>query len=640
MAMVRHAGTGFLVGDPEAPPFPEGYVPSPEGRARAMEGLILSASGWRKVFAADANEESFTEEVGLADREIAAAMGRVFADFLVERSGKASPCVVVGLDCRPTGPAIADVMVRSFLAKGLAVRYHFILPAPEIMAYAKSAPGVDGFAYVSASHNPVGHNGVKFGRKGGVAGGEESADLITAFKSLVADQEAMTELVRDVGKVPPDLVREVYERAASWKRDSEAAYEDFTRLVVSGREDAAARDELFSRLGKSIRARGCGIVAELNGSARTLGIDRRVLEGVGVRLEVVNGRPREIVHRIVPEGPSLDQCRAELEKARATDPAFAFGYVPDNDGDRGNIVCFDEAAGKARILEAQEVFALACVAELSHLAAEGVLAYDADGEPETKCAIAVNDPTSLRIDRIARVFGAKVFRAEVGEANVVSLAMKLRSEGWLVRILGEGSNGGNITHPAEVRDPLNTLFALLKLLYLEADRGRPSPLDVWLDRIGRRDLVGSRPGLAEIIATLPRFSTLSAYEPDALLRIRTQDHGLLKERYEAIFLGEWEKRKLELANSFGLVSWEEINYEGITARSGMGKAFRTGAQRGGLSLLLKDGSGETKAFIWMRGSGTEPVFRILVDLEGEDAALKDYLLAWHRSMILEADGGK
>jgi len=640
MARIRHAGTGFLVGDPEIPPFPEGYVPSPDDRARAMEGLILSASGWRKVFAADGDEESFTEDVSLADRELAAAMGRVFADFLIAKSGKASPCAAVGLDCRPTGPAIADVLIRSLLARGIEVRYHFILPAPEIMAYVKTAPGVDGFAYVSASHNPVGHNGVKFGTGGGVAGGKDSADLITSFKALVADQNAMTALVRDVGQVPPSLVRETYEAVHARKRESEAAYEAFTRVVVSGREDAAGRDELFFRLGKSIRERGCGIVAELNGSARTLGIDRGVLESVGVRLKVVNGRPREIVHRIVPEGPSLDQCRAELEKARGEDPAFVFGYVPDNDGDRGNIVCFDEAAGKARILEAQEVFALACVAELSHLAAEGVLEYDAEGALKTKCAIAVNDPTSLRIDRIARVFGARVFRAEVGEANVVSLAKKLRSEGWLVRILGEGSNGGNITHPAEVRDPLNTLFALLKLLCLEADRGRPSPLDVWLSRIGRRDLAGSRLGLSEIIATLPRFTTLSAYEPDALLKIGTQDHGILKERYEAIILREWERRKGGLESRFGLASWEEINYEGITAKRGMGGNFRTGAQRGGLSLLLKNGSGEEKAFLWMRGSGTEPVFRILVDLEGEDEELKSYLLDWHRSMIFEADGGK
>jgi phosphoglucomutase len=40
----------------------------------------------------------------------------------------------------------------------------------------------------------------------------------------------------------------------------------------------------------------------------------------------------------------------------------------------------------------------------------------------------------------------------------------LREKGYIVRILGEGSAGGNITHPSAVRDPLNTVMALVKLL--------------------------------------------------------------------------------------------------------------------------------------------------------------------------------
>ena len=55
----------------------------------------------------------------------------------------------------------------------------------------------------------------------------------------------------------------------------------------------------------------------------------------------------------------------------------------------------------------------------------------------------------------------------MGEANVVNLARNLREQGYQVRILGEGSNGGTITNPAAVRDPLNTIFALLKLLSIK-----------------------------------------------------------------------------------------------------------------------------------------------------------------------------
>ena len=117
------------------------------------------------------------------------------------------------------------------------------------------------------------------------------------------------------------------------------------------------------------------------------------------------------------------------------------------------------------------------------------------------------------------------------------------------------------------------------------------------------------------------------------------DHGVLKARYERIFLREWERRRRELRERFGVASWEEINHEGTVGRSGMGPEFRTGAQRGGLTILLKDPAGVSRGFLWMRGSGTEPVFRILADWEGEDEGLMRELAAWQRSMVLEADRG-
>ena len=68
------------------------------------------------------------------------------------------------MDTRPTGPAIAETMLRVFLAKKIAVSYTGIIASPEIMVYAHSA---DGFVYISASHNPIGYNGIKFGLNDG-----------------------------------------------------------------------------------------------------------------------------------------------------------------------------------------------------------------------------------------------------------------------------------------------------------------------------------------------------------------------------------------------------------------------------------------------------------------------------------------
>jgi phosphoglucomutase len=39
----------------------------------------------------------------------------------------------------------------------------------------------------------------------------------------------------------------------------------------------------------------------------------------------------------------------------------------------------------------------------------------------------------------------------------------------------------------------------------------------------------------------------------------------------------------------------------------------------------------------MRGSATEPVFRVMADVEGRDRQAERYLIDWQRSMVSEAD---
>jgi len=69
----------------------------------------------------------------------------------------------------------------------------------------------------------------------------------------------------------------------------------------------------------------------------------------------------------------------------------------------------------------------------------------------------------------------------------------------------------------------------------------------------------------------------------------------------------------------------------------MGPEFRSGSETGGLKIVFYDSDGKAAAFIWMRGSGTEPVFRILADSLGSDPARERRLLAWHTALVREAD---
>ncbi|MDR2159593.1 MAG: phosphatidylglycerol lysyltransferase [Treponema sp.] len=612
-----------------------------------LEAMILSASGWRGVFTADGGGESRTGEISAAHRLIAAGAGMVFAAYLrgdaVPACGGSAadqgPLVLVGRDTRPTGEAVAGVLISALLASGCTVRYGGITAAPEIMAWARNAgegaPEIPcGFVYISASHNPIGYNGLKFGlADGGVLPGPEAAKLTEAFRVLMESSEGPGRVEALLASAPSPAP--VFGASPAAKDAATDAYLRFTSEVVYGE----GGDDLAAALKAGLKERKLGIAADFNGSARTLSIDRNFFASLGLDFHIINGVPGEIVHPIIPEGESLEPCRRFLEECHAADPSVILAYVPDCDGDRGNLVIHDEGEGRARALEAQEVFALSCVAELAQLVWTGELRYDSRGNALSKTAVVVNDSTSMRIDRIAAAFDVPVFRAEVGEANVVGLARNLREKGCTVRILGEGSNGGTIIHPSAVRDPVDTVTALVKLLALRSNPEKKGLFEIWCALSDQGEIYRDNFTLADIITSLPAWVTTAVVSPGALLEVRTADHALLKRRYQKIFLREWETRKGQLgALTSGrrrISRWEVSACNGTTERRGLTDFGEAG--RGGLKIYFLNDAGDRVASIWMRGSATEPVFRIMADVEGQDKRIEQYLIEWQRRMIAEAD---
>jgi phosphoglucomutase len=633
----------------------------------AAAKMIFSASGWRGVFAESGNGEDPGPAISDAHKLIAAAAAVVFSDFLEEEGISGS--IIVGRDTRPSGEAIADAVLRSLLAKGRPILFPGVSPAPEIMAYAKAKAGVAGFIYISASHNPIGHNGIKFGlNDGGVLQGDKAAILIKKFKEFIGLVQqpgclsnkpckmprrlpVLAEFIRKLkfpnnsisapaalrpAEYPGDL-QSIYAISPRHKEEAKNCYFRFTREVIFNlKEEADLQSSLiFDSIKAGLKEHPLSIAADFNGSARTVSIDREFLNSLGIGFAATNDKSGEIRHRIVPEGESLEPCRLFLEELHHKDPSFLLGYVPDCDGDRGNLVIWEEGEKRARALEAQEVFALVCMAELSYLVWNGDLKYDNKGNVLVKSCVVVNDPTSLRIDKIAMAFDLPVFRAEVGEANVVGLARKLRNEGSLVRILGEGSAGGNITHPSAVRDPIDTVGAIIKLLTIRSTPEKKGLYELWCDLSGGAALYSGDFTLEDIIASLPAFVTTGAYSACAVLKVKTEDHALLKNRYQGIFLKEWESRKDELKAKYGIAGWDVTAYNGLEERRSIEKFGEAG--KGGLKIGFKNSEGRLCACIWMRGSATEPVFRIMADAEGQDKRLERDLIAWQRQMVEEAD---
>ena len=604
--------------------------------------MITSASGWRKVFAVSGDENDNTTQISENDQILSGIAAEVFAEYIIEKSS--SPIVILGRDTRPTGKAICEAMLKVLVAKNIRVKYPGVIAAPEIMAYGKSASG---FIYISASHNPIGHNGIKFGLDdGGVLNGTENARLVKALNEKCADDAEIERIkaILNEHKSPKtanspeearDEVQEILAQSQKSKVEAKAAYMSFSKEVISASSDQSEQEKLFSKIRQNLLSNKFGIIADMNGSARTLSIDKAVFKDAGISYYGLNDEPGKIVHAIIPEPENLVWCAAEMERLQGEGKTeVKLGYMPDCDGDRGNIVFWNEKAKKAEVLKAQEVFALSVLSELAYMK---YLDEVSAGGCVKNLAVAANCPTSMRIDEICSFFGARLFRAEVGEANVVNLARKKRGEGFTVRILGEGSNGGNITHPAAVRDPLNTIFALVKLLVLrdseEGGKKVKGLFHIWCD--SRNLLYNNSFTLLDVIETLPAYTTTGVAEERAILKIKTADHSHLKGNFQKIFEEEWQAKKSELSSKYGIEAYEAVGTNGTEENRNLSDYSKNG--KGGLKILFTGKNKDPLAYIWMRGSGTEPVFRVLCDVKGSNGAEEHELLDWERSMILKAD---
>jgi len=138
-----------------------------------------------------------------------------------------------------------------------------------------------------------------------------------------------------------------------------------------------------------------------------------------------------------------------------------------------------------------------------------------------------------------------------------------------------------------------------------------------------------------IIATLPPFTTTGVSEDRALLHIKATDHGQLKSRFQKEFEASWPQRKESLLQEYGIASYEAICNNGTKETRNLTDYSLSG--KGGLKILFKDSQDKPCGYIWMRGSGTEPVFRILCDVRGSNKTMEADLLAWETELLAAAD---
>ena len=109
--------------------------------------------------------------------EVAYKLGRAGAFVLTDGAHK--PKIIVGMDTRVSGDMLESALVAGILSVGAEAICLGIIPTPAV-AYLTRKYGADAGIVISASHNPVEYNGIKFFDNNGFKLSDELEDTIQA----------------------------------------------------------------------------------------------------------------------------------------------------------------------------------------------------------------------------------------------------------------------------------------------------------------------------------------------------------------------------------------------------------------------------------------------------------------------------
>lgn len=128
----------------------------------------LNVSGYRGVW-----RKTLTEEIVLK-------YTRAFLLFTKEDSGKEKPTILIGRDGRESGPEIKKVIIKELENSGANIIDGDIMPTPTVL-FAVRKHGYDGAIIITASHNPIEYNGLKFVNKGALFTNEKEIEKIKKY---------------------------------------------------------------------------------------------------------------------------------------------------------------------------------------------------------------------------------------------------------------------------------------------------------------------------------------------------------------------------------------------------------------------------------------------------------------------------
>jgi phosphoglucosamine mutase len=110
--------------------------------------------------------------------ELAYKLGRIGGYFLTK--GIKRPKMVVGTDTRISADMLEGALSSGLNSAGIDVLYLGVLPTPAVASMIRLL-NADGGVMITASHNPVEYNGIKFFNREGLKLTDETEDSIEEY---------------------------------------------------------------------------------------------------------------------------------------------------------------------------------------------------------------------------------------------------------------------------------------------------------------------------------------------------------------------------------------------------------------------------------------------------------------------------
>lgn len=313
--------------------------------------------------------------------ELAFAIGRAGATALAHESERHRP-VIVGRDTRLSGTMLEAAIVAGITSVGRDVLQVGIVPTPAV-ARITVAEGAAAGVMISASHNPIADNGIKFF---GANGFKLSDDLEHEIESLMEREDLPRPTGTGVGiaRTAQNLAKHYYDELYGTRADLRGL-----RVVVDGAFGAA-----YAMAPYALRKLGADVI-EIN------------CENDGARINVECGATH------------LGPLQSAVERAMSDDGGDVVGVAFDGDADRALFV--DETG--AIVSGDHVMFAIGCA-----LRARGELARD---------TIVGTVMSNIGFERALARAGITLVRTAVGDRYVLE---RMQSGGF---VLG-GEQSGHI----------------------------------------------------------------------------------------------------------------------------------------------------------------------------------------------------